>query len=140
MNSETNIPKQIIGSAPFFLVADVAKAAEYYRDVLGFSYDQLWGDPPEFCMCRRDGFVVMLCQCSKELQNAPNGRITGHAETWDAYFWVRDAEALYQEMHEKGTSIVYEPVLREHYDMKEFAVQDLDGYVLAFGQDLPKNT
>lgn len=36
----------IIGSAPTFLVADLVKSAEYYRDSLGFTYPMIWGEPP----------------------------------------------------------------------------------------------
>ena len=39
-------------------------------------------------------------------------------------------------MKGKGATIEYEPCIQQHYDMKEFAVRDLDGYVLAFSQDL----
>ena len=39
--------------APVLLVADVEAAANYYRDQLGFRYDQLWGDPPGFCILWR---------------------------------------------------------------------------------------
>ncbi|MEO0345700.1 MAG: hypothetical protein AAF229_05535 [Pseudomonadota bacterium] len=39
--------------APVLLVADVEAAANYYRDQLGFRYDQPWGDPPGFCILWR---------------------------------------------------------------------------------------
>ena len=41
------------------------------------------------------------------------------------------------EFNSKGASVVYEPRIIEAYTMKEFAIRDLDGYVLAFGQDWP---
>ncbi|MFI5175523.1 MAG: VOC family protein [Terriglobia bacterium] len=132
--------QQIIGSAPYFFVSDVVKAAEYYRDVLGFADPRVWGDPPEFCMPRRDGFIVMLSQVRDPSRISPNGKINGHPETWDAYFWINDAEALFQEFKNRGASVVYEPCILELYEMKEFAVRDLDGYVLAFGQDWPKSS
>lgn len=50
---------------PYFLVDDVYKAAEYYRDVLGFHFDQFWGEPPAFVMVRRDGIQIMLRQPEK---------------------------------------------------------------------------
>ena len=42
----------IIGSAPILLVRDVVAAANYYRDQVGFTYDELWGEPPSFCILR----------------------------------------------------------------------------------------
>jgi uncharacterized glyoxalase superfamily protein PhnB len=132
--------QQIIGSSPYFFVSDVVKAAEYYRDVLGFSCPKVWGDPPEFCMPRRDGFIVMLSQVGDPSLITPNGKINGRPETWDAYFWVKDAEALFEELKNRGASVVYEQCTLELYEMKEFAVRDLDGYVLAFGEDWPKGS
>jgi len=130
--------KQILGSAPYFLVADVKKAAEYYRDVLGFSYPFLWGEPPSFAMPKRDGHIVMRSQFCDAQRISPNRKTAGDDDRWDAYFWVLDAEALFREFQSKGANVVYAPTIIEAYDMKEFAVQDLDGYVLAFGQDWSK--
>jgi catechol 2,3-dioxygenase-like lactoylglutathione lyase family enzyme len=45
-------------SHPIFLVKDVVKAAEYYRDVLGFRFDRYWGEPPCFCTVWRDAVEV----------------------------------------------------------------------------------
>jgi hypothetical protein len=50
------------GIAPYFLVADVIKAAEYYRDKLGFTIrGYFFEDPPVFGMVGRgDGQIIML--------------------------------------------------------------------------------
>lgn len=132
MNNEQ--PAKIIGSAPLFLVTDVVKAAEYYRDILGFNYQGLWNDPPNFCMPKRDNFIVMLLQIETASNALPNSKIESDSSTWDAYFWIDDADKLFNEFKANGVQIVYEPTVREYYDMKEFAVKDLDGYILAFGQ------
>jgi predicted lactoylglutathione lyase len=50
----------ILGVAPYLLVEDVKKAAEWYRDNLGFDFVQLWGEPPSFVMVKRDDIVIML--------------------------------------------------------------------------------
>ena len=42
---------EIIRSAPYFPVADVASIGAYYRDVLGFQCEYAAGDPPEFALC-----------------------------------------------------------------------------------------
>jgi hypothetical protein len=38
-------------------------------------------------------------------------------------------------MKAKGAMIEYAPCIQENYGMKEFAVRDPDGYILAFGQN-----
>ena len=122
--------KMLIDNAPFFFVEDVVKSGEYYKDKLGFAFDRYWGEPATFCMPTRDGLTIMLQQ--KEAEKVqPNG-IDG---SWDAYFWVRDADGLYEEFKAKGVEIVYEPEIKAFYDMKEFARKDLNGYIIAFGQN-----
>lgn len=123
---------RIIGSAPILLVAEVA-AAEYYRDRLGFTYPRFWGEPPCFCMPVRDGHVVMLSQVDDPRHIVPHYRVV--PKMWNVYFWVDDVETIYAELKARGATIDYEIGIKP-YGVKEFAVQDLDGYDLAFGQDL----
>ena len=52
--------RKILGVAPYLLVEDVKKSAEWYRDHLGFDFVQLWGEPPCFVMVERDGITIML--------------------------------------------------------------------------------
>ncbi|MGB0524550.1 MAG: VOC family protein [Flammeovirgaceae bacterium] len=122
--------KMIIDNAPVFFVSDILKAGTFYKEKLGFDFERYWGETPSFCMPTRDGLTVMLQQVAAE-QVKPNGRI----ECWDAYFWIKEATLLFQEFKAKGVEIVYEPLIREHYEMKEFAIKDLDGHILAFGQN-----
>ena len=52
--------RKILGVAPYLVVEDVKRAAEWYRDHLGFDFVQLWGEPQCFTMVKRDGVVLML--------------------------------------------------------------------------------
>src|SRR3954468_22815308 len=104
--------KQLLGIAPYFLVRDVVKAAEYYRDALGFSYARFWGEPACFCMPQRDGLIIMLSQAPDPSVVRPNSKV--RAETWDAYVWVTDADALYTEVKARGAIIAYDPRLQDY--------------------------
>jgi uncharacterized glyoxalase superfamily protein PhnB len=126
---------RLLGIAPYFLVRDVVKAAEHYRDALGFSIPRYWGEPACFCMPARDGVIVMLSQVSDASIVRPNSQ--AREDSWDAYVWVKDADALYDEVKGRGAMIEYAPCLQE-YGNREFAVRDLDGYILAFGSDASK--
>ena len=55
---------KILAVAPVLLVRNVVESANYFRDKLGFAYDRFWGEPPNFCMVRRDGLTVMLSQAT----------------------------------------------------------------------------
>jgi uncharacterized glyoxalase superfamily protein PhnB len=128
---------RIKGIAPEFLVADVTKAAEHYRDKLGFRIvGYFFEDPPVFAMVGRDEQIVMLSLTG----GSRGGSNRGHkGEAIDAYLWVDDVEALFVEFQQSGADIAMPPTLRI-YGMKEIEVRDLDGYVLCFGQDVPSGS
>jgi uncharacterized glyoxalase superfamily protein PhnB len=124
--------RQIFGIAPVLLVADVVKAHDYYAEMLGFRSPRMWGDPPGFCIAKRDGCDVMLSQAEPGNGVHPNG---DHEGRIDAYFYVRDADALHAEFKAKGAEIILEPE-DQVYGMRETMVRDIDGHVLCFGHDL----
>ena len=120
-------------AAPYFLVDDVFATAEFYRDVLGFMFDEFFGDPPSFTIVERDDVRIMLRQVrpAKPPVARPNSSVMD--ETFDAYVWVSNVDQLAAELRSKKADIVEGPVDRI-YDMRELLVRDCNGYVLAFGQ------
>ena len=123
----------LIGTAPYFVVSDLAASLDYYCDILGFRRPPLWGEPPTFAMPDRDGFIFMLKQVKNSDNIQPNRTRGGY---WDAYIWVQDAEALYAEFAANGAEFAYGLTIQHEYNNKEFAVYDPDGYYIAFGQGL----
>jgi uncharacterized glyoxalase superfamily protein PhnB len=119
---------KLIGSAPLFFVSDIRRSVDYYCNVLGFFNTGFWGDPPFFSMPRRDNMIVML-------QETGNKKINNNEKSWDAYFWTKDADALFKEFSDKGVIVEYPPEHKEAYGCYEFAIKDPDGYTLAFGQE-----
>jgi catechol 2,3-dioxygenase-like lactoylglutathione lyase family enzyme len=126
----------LTGSAPVLMVTDVVRAVDYYADCLGFERPELWGQPPCFAMPHRDGLVVMLKQADHPDRICPNRRAGDWSHQWDVYFWVDDSRGLHEELARRGARIAYPPHVQHEYDMVEFAIRDLDGYVLAFGSPL----
>ena len=124
---------QLVRSAPYFPVADVAATATHYESVLGFKREYVGGDPsrPVFAIMSRDGLAIMLRLVDEPQKITPNEQQGG---TWDAFFWVRDVQALYDELKSKGADVVYGPIVQTSYGMKEFAARDREGHVLGFGQ------
>ena len=123
---------QLISSATVLLVKDVVKSANYYRDALGFQYSRFWGDPPGFCMVWRDPFCLMLSRVDDAEKIVSNFSLN---KIWDAYFWVKDADALFAQFQQQGALIKDEP-FETDYGVKEFTVNDPDGYLICFGQEL----
>lgn len=131
MSPEMN-PAKLLSGATVLLVRDVERAANHYRDQLGFHYSRFWGEPPAFCMVWRNEQCLML---SHTTDHSLIRSLSDVAHIWDAYLWVDDADRLYAELQERGALIDREPRVTD-YDVKEFTVRDLDGYQLAFGEEL----
>jgi len=126
---------KILSGAPVLLVRDVTASADYFRDRLGFSYDKMWGDPPDFCMVVRDGHTVMLSQAPADAALVSNWRVVD--KMWDIYFWVDNVDAIYEEFQQRGAIIDYSLGIKP-YGVKEFGVQDVDDHDIAFGQIRPE--
>jgi hypothetical protein len=123
----------LTASAAVLLVRDVVRSANHYRDALGFAYDRFWGEPPSFVILRRDGMFLMLNQAPADHPIVPNWRVSHNM--WNVYFWVSDADALLAEFRKRGASIDYD-VHDKPYGIREFGIQDLDGYDIGFGQPI----
>ena len=124
----------ILFTIPVFLVDDIVKSAEWYREVLGFQFDRYWGEPPCFVMVGRGDAEIFLSGPETLGQKIMrSNRSVSHA--WDAYIRVRDARALCEEFRSKGAKIVREPE-DTLYQMREFEVEDINGYALCFAQNI----
>ena len=111
------IPKAI----PEIPVRDVEKAAKYYVDVLGFSFD--WGDD--------QGGIGGISQgeCRMFLTNAKFREQCGTAGA--VMIWLNldskhEVDELYQRWREAGARIHPEPEDKP-WHLREFRVGDLDG-------------
>jgi hypothetical protein len=120
------------GMAAVFLVDDVGATARWYRDVLGFVFDNFPDSESfEWASVRRGRTEIML-------QRSPGYRKPDldplRPGAWNAYFYIDDADALFASLDKRA------PVRRvpcdQPYQMREFEIADLNGYVLVFGQDL----
>jgi uncharacterized glyoxalase superfamily protein PhnB len=126
--------QKLYAIAPYFIVDDIHASAEFYRDKLGFEFDQIWGDPPQFVIVHRDEVHIMLKSISSIGYSQPNHTVHPNA-CWDAYVWVNDADALYEELKARGVKITRE-IEDQPYNCRDFDVEDNSGYILCFGQNL----
>ena len=117
--------------APQFVVPDVVKSAEYYRDRFGFEILGYFLDPPVFAIVSRDGAEIHLGKSDNGDVNLNDSVRKGLGT--DAYIFVSDVLALYDELQERGANIVEGPVERP-YDRVELTVVDTCGYQIVFGE------
>jgi catechol 2,3-dioxygenase-like lactoylglutathione lyase family enzyme len=125
---------QLTRAAPVLPCKDVFETAEYYRDVLGFSFDRIDGKPPSFVIVDRGDARLMFKQPPGEFPRRPADAVGG--EWMDVFLYADDVEALAEEIRAKGADIVLGPVYRPIWNGKEMAVRDPNGWILCFGQSM----
>jgi uncharacterized glyoxalase superfamily protein PhnB len=116
--------------APSFVVADVVSTAEYYRDILGFEILGYFADPPVFAMVGRGGVEIHFGKADAEPQRS---NLELRKISSDAYIWVDDVEALFQELTASDADIIEGPT-RRIYDCVEMEVRDCNGFKLVFSR------
>lgn len=121
---------RLTAQAPILFVRDMPKSVAYWTERLGF-IAQTWGEPPDFAILRRDSCHMMLSLAPEGHEIVPHWRIRD--KMWNAYFWVDDAKAIYEEFIASGANIDY-TLHEKPYGVLEFGIQDLDDHDIAFGQ------
>lgn len=116
----TENPKQFIQGAPVLHVPDVEAAAKFYRDTLGFNWD--FGDEI-YAVVWRDNSAIHFV------------RDESGPKRVHLFQWVKDIDAYCAEVVDRGAVIASEPT-DQPYGLREFAVQDLNGVGIVFGQDI----
>ena len=117
--------------APQFVVPDVRRTAEWYRDNLGFEIlGYFFEEPPVYAIVSR-GNVCIHFGCGDSQTVHINGSIReGSMEAWVE---VSDIRALYDELVARGVAVPYPPT-RRIYDRTEIEITDCDGHKLVFGE------
>jgi len=117
----TERPTQIIQGAPLLEVPDVKRAADYYRDILGFQSDPE-GTSDEYTVVWRDNAAIHLARGERPVSGVR------------VFFWVEDVNALHEEVLSRGAEITV-PIGTRPYRIRDFSVCDPNGVDLVFGQD-----
>lgn len=107
-------------------VPDVARAAQFYVDKLGFTAGFTSNEPPIFAGLNLGEVQIFLQQGTPSPEGA------------SIYFVVGDADELYEFHRANGVEVVMPPGDRE-YELRDYTVKDLHGYALTFGQYGPSN-
>jgi predicted enzyme related to lactoylglutathione lyase len=114
-------------SMPILSVKNVEKSSAFFSDGLGFSLAGFWKDDEG----KASFAIVVMDKITVGLQRGKTRQI----ETWAAYFYVTDIDALAAQAASGGVKIIRD-VTEQPYGCRDFEVEDLDGNVLCFGQDM----
>jgi hypothetical protein len=121
----------ITSQAAVLLVKDVPASVAYWVEKVGFEATGTWGEPPEFAILRRDNARIMVGKAKADHAIIPHWQ--ARPGTWNAYFWVDDAKAMFADLSGRGAIIDYGLELKD-YGVLEFGIRDLDGQDIGFGE------
>mgnify|MGYP005863699119 CR=1 FL=1 len=110
---------ELLTMRPNLAVRNVAVAAAFYRDVLGFRVTTTFDDG-SFALLHGGGAELALVR-----DDAPSPQ--------GAYLYVRGVEALHARCEVAGAKVVYS-LTDEPWGLRNFVVEDPDGHRIAIGE------
>ena len=125
---------------PNLIVRDITASTEFYREVLGFSVVATVPEqgPLVFVWLQRDDVSVFLNSVPAVAEDLPAvaARPVGGTATMFITLEAADAaqgvDRLFETVAKRSRVIM--PLKDQFYGMREFAVEDPDGYVVIFAQ------
>ena len=129
---------RLLRATPQFSVADVERAARFYRDVLGFRIAGFWdgeeatpepNGSPVFAIVVRDDVQLFF---SRAGENINRDRAEG---AYDVYFAISGVDEFAEQIRAKGAEILDGPEDRV-YGQREVVVRDCNGLILTFGEEI----
>ncbi|HEX2270228.1 MAG TPA: VOC family protein [Pyrinomonadaceae bacterium] len=104
-------------------VSDLDAAIDFYTNKLGFHLQFKWGEPPTMAGLNLGNAQIFL----EHGEPSPKGCYL--------YFVINDADAFHEFHRHNGVEVVY-PIGDRDYELRDYAVRDLHGYVMSFGHRL----
>jgi uncharacterized glyoxalase superfamily protein PhnB len=119
---------------PNLLVSNLERSLAFYVDTLGFARGMAVPDAPPFVFASvTSGPVeIFLNDAATAVKEYPAFAGKPIGATGTLYIEVDGVDALHDRI--KATVKIVMPIATQFYGMREFAVEDPDGYVLTFGQ------
>lgn len=115
------------------MVESVDKSVEFYKNILGFSL--ITSVPNEkgylqFAILTKDGFNLMFQEKNNFIEEYPILDTPKVTPSISLYIAVDNFDLLYNNLKEKHK--ILKDVSTTFYGTKEFAIADINGYVLTF--------
>ena len=117
---------------PNLMVHDVNKTIEFYRDVLGFEFVASVPASGQFdwAMMKHGPVEIMFQSVASLAKDLPTFVKMGPGGTFTLFIKMDDSKGLYGKV--KGNVVIVQELTKTFYDMEEFSIKDLNGYVLTF--------
>jgi uncharacterized glyoxalase superfamily protein PhnB len=117
---------KILSSANVLSVKDVQSSLNFYKNVLGAKDYFSFGDYA--------GVLLGLVEIHLAGPSVDLRRNEGHSSI---YFFCENVDEYYKDFSSKGAKIAV-ALDNQPYSMRDFVIEDLDGNLLTFGQEIDK--
>jgi uncharacterized glyoxalase superfamily protein PhnB len=109
---------------------DIQATIEFYTNILGFTLEEELKHEGviNWCDLSRDGVSIMFCMPNTHM-NYGSILLTG-----SLYITVEQVDEVWESLKDK-CHVLY-ALENFHYGMREFAIQDNNGYVINFGEPI----
>jgi len=122
-------------SYPQLFVADVKRAAEFYRQKLGFAIQYLYGEPPFYALVSRNGVGLNL----RHVDAPPIEPLLRERESLlSAAIVVEGVKELFLEFKRGGVDFA-QALKLQPWDATDFIVRDLDDNLICFASPVSDN-
>ena len=119
---------------PNLLVSSVERSLAFYVDVLGFTRGMTVPDASPFAFASvADGNVeIFFNEASAAIKEYPAFAGKPIGATGTLFIEVEGVDALHDRL---GSAVkIVMPIVTQFYGMREFAIEDPDGYIITFAE------
>src|SRR5262249_9792534 len=128
-------PKKL---TPNLIVSDVGRSLAFYESVLGFTRSMTVPEqaPFVFAGVTNGPLEIFLNDRSTVAKESPQfaGKAIGGGNTM--FVEVEGVDAVHDAIKDRATVVM--PLVTQWYGMREFAIEDPDGYVITFAEPQQK--
>jgi uncharacterized glyoxalase superfamily protein PhnB len=119
---------------PNLIVSRVEQSLAFYEDVLGFSRGMTVPEQPPFVFASVTSGPVEIFFNDRSTVTAESPQMAGLAFGGGNTMFIEVAgiDALHERIQSRVTVIM--PLVTQWYGMREFAIEDPDGYVITFAE------
>ncbi|NOK60110.1 MAG: hypothetical protein GFH27_549291n303 [Chloroflexi bacterium AL-W] len=126
---DTKTTEHIYSLQPILAVPDIVQTVGFYRTVLGFAVDFIYGDPPTHAAVFQgewscEGARIQFTHANQDHMQIPTD--------WLYFFVLEDIDSLFARYVVGGAKVIFAPELHL-WDMRECTITDRNGYLLRFG-------
>lgn len=124
---------------PNLVVRDVARSMEFYRDMLGFQTTITVPDqsPYVFGAITNGSVEIFFNDQKAVLEEYPALGAKPIGGSLTLFIEIEGIEELFQKVQQHGVKITM-PMKDQFYGMREFAMEDPEGWVITFAERIKK--